>query len=658
MAYTPPVGTVNRNLAGTYIPPVGTVDLDIGSAEINPDDRLLTVAATTGGASGAVSVVANPRLVVAARTGGAIAAVVLGVGIRIQARTGGARCATSAIVDPNLLSAVHAWTPSSWQDGRLETQGVLTGVRDSQCLTSTVVDSVQDALSISNPVIASWCDSPSLSSMTWVRWRDADRVTTHLEESWRSIPLLTVGHDDRWRDADHRVNGIDVAWMSLPAILIPLDVTWKDGLRCTVGIDAGFKNALLLGVIERERWRQAGYPGNAPNPGPPIPPTIPWPWGSNLHLRCPLHATPGFLHLNIGRSPCHQYAEFELPVKPSYLSVNTASLLLLPDRTELPCTAMSIKTDTGSWGWQLNASLVGPDVFDLIRPLPSGYPREVEATINGWTWTFVLEIPDHDRVFSQTQVQCTGWSTSVWMHTPYTPVTIGTHAFARTAHQLAEEALEFTGWSIDWQLDDWLIPAGVFRWEGTRMDRIMRLLKPVGGCLYTYPSLKILRAYSFTPQPSWLWEAETADVNIPETLVLKLTHSPQFTPSYNGVYVSGTTHGKQAWVKITGTDGMVHPATPISDVLLCDENGVALRMAGIHFLSSCGLGWTTSVDTLLAPQSGGDGTPLIEPGQLIAVGGKKGRVRSININATRSGGFAGLLSVRQRLELERREIDP
>jgi len=42
---------------------------------------------------------------------------------------------------------------------------------------------------------------------------------------------------------------------------------------------------------------------------------------------------------------------------------------------------------------------------------------------------------------------------------------------------------------------------------------------------------------------------------VPEDAVITLTQSPVYSQPLNGVYVSGTTHGALALVKIAGTDG-------------------------------------------------------------------------------------------------------
>ena len=636
MAYSPPVGTVNLSLTGSYTPPVGTVNLSLGF------DPALN---RTGAISG-VTMAPTGRLSASAPNF-----------VRISGQTFAPTGRLRSAYDPNLLSAVHAHQNTTWARGG----SAKSGVRSQ----------FQRAAAHYGAGLGVWQEADARPSGTRSAWQTADRLDHSGIGAWQEACPLEEGSRSHWQTALHLDQDQAAHWQEgepqrtatrssfqvrLPLLTPETATGWRDGSPLTLQLnDAAGEGARLLAVAI-EVWQQAGYPGNAPNPGPLPPPLpAPWPWGTNLHLRCPLPGT----RLRLGRSPCIQIAERELPILPSYLSVNSASLVLLPERTVLPCTSMTIQTDSGSWGWQLDASLSGPEVFDLIKPFESGYPREVEATINGWKWTFVLEIPNRDQTFNRTNLRCTGWSTSLWLDDPYTLATTGRNAEARTANQLAEEALENTGWTLAWDLDDWLVPARRFEWENTKLGRVKRILKPVDACLYTHPYLKIMTAYPKYRIPSWLWGSETADIDIPNSLIISLKSEPNFSPTYNGVYISGTSHGVLAWVKVTGTDGMTQPDQPIVEALCCDNNGVAARMAGIAFLSSCGLGWTVTLDTVLGTNPAlQDLPPLIVPGQLVSYNTHKAMVRGVSINASRSGGFMGLLSVRQRLELERREIEP
>lgn len=194
-----------------------------------------------------------------------------------------------------------------------------------------------------------------------------------------------------------------------------------------------------------------------------------------------------------------------------------------------------------------------------------------------------------------------------------------------------------------------MVPAGRYTSWNTPIGVLIRLVNTTDDGLYTDPSLQVITAQKRWPVASWLLDAETADLLIPESAVLSLTQSPVYTPPLNGVYVSGTSHGALALVKIAGTDGALQPAEPLVDELLCDAAGVAARQRGLNALSDSGAGWELDAEVLFTPEVG-----LVKPGLIVSIAGVKGLSRSCRISAQWSGNG---LSVRQQVGLERREVE-
>lgn len=328
------------------------------------------------------------------------------------------------------------------------------------------------------------------------------------------------------------------------------------------------------------------------------------------------------------------------------MSTNSASLVRLPDLEPLPVTAMTIETDFDSWCWALSATLAGSESFDLVQPNPLAC--EVLATINGQEWTFLLDVPSTQRSFNNDRVTLKGRSRSAWLHDPYTHHQNFSEANAREMVQLAEAALTNTGWTVDWNLDTWVVPAGRYTSWNTPIGALIRLVNTTNDGLYTDPVLQIITAQKRWPVASWLLDAETVDLLIPEAAVITLTQSPVYTPPLNGVYVSGTSHGVLALVKIAGTDGALQPSDPIVEELLCDEAGVAARARGLNVLSDSGAGWTMDAEVLFTPEVG-----LVKPGLIVSIAGMKGISRSCRISASWSNG----LQVKQQVGLERRDVE-
>ena len=329
------------------------------------------------------------------------------------------------------------------------------------------------------------------------------------------------------------------------------------------------------------------------------------------------------------------------------MTTNSASLVRWPDLVPLPCTAITIETDFDSWCWSLSATLAGPDAWPLVQPNPLAC--QVQATINGQVWRFLLDVPSTQRSFNSDRVSLKGRSRSAWLAAPYAANQDFSEANAREMQQLADAALEYTGWSVSWQLENWVVPAGLWTQYSTPIEALIRLATATADGIYTHPSDAIITLQKRWPVASWLLDAATTDLLIPEDAVINLSQTPLYTQPLNGVYVSGTTAGALALVKIAGTDGALQPTEPITEALLCDAAGVAARQRGLNALSDSGAGWEMDAEVLLTPAIG-----LVQPGMVISIAGMKGISRGCRISAQWSGDG---LQVRQTVTLERREVE-
>lgn len=630
--YVPPVGIADLNLSGAYVPPVGIADLDLASAGT---DRQLSIAARTAGATSAIRVRLTARVTVAAKTGGA-------------------RAVAAVAYDPNLLSAVHAVFDDAARDARPEPFGAPAAWRDSERLQGGGPERWRAAAARPGSAADRWADSARLPGEGIGRWRQGAALADGPAARWvMALPRLDLAPAARWSHGAPAPMGTTARWvMTLPRLEPTWAARWARASAVSRGVTERFGDGRFLVAVEIERWRPAGYPGNAANPGPSVEPPHPPPWGTALDIACPLPVSPGEIQLRIGRSPCPLVPAVSVPIKKVYRVLNSCSLVRLPDRAPLAVTAMTVETDADSWCWALSATLAGPDGWALLQPQPPAFlPVEVEAAINGHVWRFLLDTPSASRKFNENRQSLKGRSRSAWLADPFTAPSSGVEAHPRTAQQLAEQALENLGWSLVWELPvDWLVPGGLYSWSGTPIDQLVSLVKPVDGCLYTDPSAAILTAYPRYPSPSWLWDGQTADVGIPESAVISLDRSPENRPVLNGCYVSGTLHGYTAWVKVAGTDGALVPAEPIVDPLLCHAD--ALRARGVAVLSAAGPGHALSAELLLTAE-GGTGPGLLRPGLLAEIAGVRGMVRSVRVSASWSSG----LQVRQQVGIERREIE-
>lgn len=621
MPYSPPFGTVDLNLAGSYTPPVGTANLDLAPPG---DERSLTI----GG-----------------RTAGARAAVRIGSPTRgwIGARTAGARASATVAYDPNLLSAVHAVTGEVWQPGTRLDHSAVQPYQEALRLTGEGLSRWQAADPQPAATISVWQPSAPVRGFGIETWQDAEAVKNTVVTLWQQAPRQDQQTREVWQDGLPMRNSTTDGWIGLPLCPLANREPWQDGNRLDQTHPERFRDGHRLEAVEIEVWQQAGYPDHANPSQAEIPAPIPTPWGTHLRIFCPLPGTA----LRIGRVPCILIAEREVAVRRSYMSVNSASLVRWPDLTPLPVTAMTMETDFDSWCWGFSATLAGPDAWGLVQPNPLAC--EVLATVNGQQWKFLLDVPSTNRAFNRDQVTLKGRSRSAWLHDPYTPARDFSESNAREMQQLGESALENTGWTLAWLGENWVVPAGRYTSWNTPIGVLIRLANTTDDGIYTDPNLQVITLQKRWPVASWLIDGEVADLLIPEAAIISLSQSPVYTLPLNGVYVSGESHGALALVKIAGTDGAIQPADPIVHELLCDTAGVAARQRGLNALSDSGAGFTMDAETLFYPPT----FPLVPPGQIVSIAGLKGVSRSVKISAQWSSG----LQVKQSIGLERREVE-
>jgi hypothetical protein len=626
MSYNPPTGTVALSLRAIYVPPVGTANLSLGAG--GPDDRLLTLAGETRAPSGNLWIGVPGLVVLSGETLAPMGAVVISY-------------------DANLLSSVVTAAGNGWQAGETLPVGPLSLWQAGALVLGGGPSLWQPATLLPDATVAPWQDAERIDRGAAAAWQVAAALNDSRQPHWQQAHRIDRDSADTWQEADAVRQGVVQDWRDLPLLPRSAESRWQEGRRETQHIRERFSDGVTLSLVSIEVWQQAGYPGNAANPGPAIPQPLPTPWGTRLRLVCPLPGT----RLRIARTPCILIADREVAIRRTYMSINSASLVRWPDLTPLPVTNLTLETDFDSWCWALSATLAGPDAWALVQPNPLAC--EVLATINGQQWKCLLDVPSTQRSFGNDRVSLRGRSCSAWLHDPYTPARNGDQAEARTMQQLGVLALTHNGievgWTLDWQLENWVVPAGRYFSQNTPIGALMRLVQVTGDGLYTDPVLPILEAVKRWPVASWLVDGETADLAIPEAAVISLSQSPVYSQPLNGVYVSGISHGALALVKIAGTDGALQPNEPITHELLCDEAGFAARQRGLNALSDAGAGFTMDAETLFTPEVG-----LVRPGLIVSIAGMRGVSRSVKISASWGGDG---LSVRQSIGLERREVE-
>jgi hypothetical protein len=261
-------------------------------------------------------------------------------------------------------------------------------------------------------------------------------------------------------------------------------------------------------------------------------------------------------------------ARVTIPLLRSYIVINAVTLTRVSDNLELPATALQLSIDADSWVWGFTANLAGAALDDVVGN--PGAPVELAATVNGTEFRLLAERVARTRSFGKAGVSISGRGIAAVLDAPYAALASHYSADAVTAQQAAEAAITAiglpTGWSIDWQITDWLLPAGLWSHQGSPISAVNRIAHAAGAYVQSNAQTKTLHILPRYPTTPWDWATTTPDYAIPTGIAT--TEGIQWTdkPAYDVVYISGEAGGILARVKRTGEAGIL-PAPMITDAV-------------------------------------------------------------------------------------------
>lgn len=183
----------------------------------------------------------------------------------------------------------------------------------------------------------------------------------------------------------------------------------------------------------------------------------------------------------------------------------------------------------------------------------------------------------------------------------------------RPGKQLLADALTLNevpiGWAIDWQLEDWDVPAGAWSFAGTYIEAARRIAEAGGGSVQPHDTDETLRILPYYPVAPWEWSGEAADIVLPEDAcetdgIEWLDKAP-----YEEVWVVGGENGRRDQIRRAGTAGDLAAPTLV-DPLASDP--VMARQRGLRVLGDTGRQAIISVRLSVLAETG-----IIRPGLLV-----------------------------------------
>lgn len=313
------------------------------------------------------------------------------------------------------------------------------------------------------------------------------------------------------------------------------------------------------------------------------------------------------------------------------MQINTQSLVLASTGQQIMASGLSLSIDVDSWVWGWSASV--PGAYLPLLQDAGGDRIELIATLNGTAFRLAVERVARDRRFGSSTLKISGRGRAAWLAAPYADIVTRSNAEAMTAQQLLADALTVNGvsigWTIDWQITDWLVPAGVWSHTGTAIEAALAIAEAGGAYIQAHRNSQILSVLPRYPLPPWQWNTLTPDFQLPEDVCVTEGIEWGEKPAYNTVFVSGQSGGLVGHVTVQGSAG--DKAAPmVTDPLTTHAD--AARQRGIAVLSDTGVQRNVMLSLPVLPETG-----IIPPGKLVSYieGGRThlGMTRSVQVAA-------------------------
>lgn len=273
-----------------------------------------------------------------------------------------------------------------------------------------------------------------------------------------------------------------------------------------------------------------------------------------------------------------------VPIKRVYVVLNNVWLRKVEGDVMLSALSMSLSLDRDSWTWSFSASLP-EQALTHVRRAEDGSPIEVEASINGTLYRFLIETVRRQRQFGRKEIAVSGRGLSAALDQVQMNFS---NSGATTAQALMADVLTENGvgigWDLDFNLTDWNIAAGAFSHQGTYISALTAIANAAGGYVQPTPTGQVLRILPDYPAAPWTWPV-TANYELPADVMTTESIEWLERPRYNRVYVTGTQGGPMGRVTRGGTAGEIE-APMVVDALLSDEP--AQRQRGISVLGNTG----------------------------------------------------------------------
>ena len=513
--------------------------------------------------------------------------------------------------DANVARPLMGPATSRYQRARGIAAGARSRWQHSERVAAAVGTRWQLAVGLAAPVTARWQQSQALRSAAAVRYQHALGLLAQAGSRYQYAAALRAFATGRYQHAQPIAVQASSSYQHMLQLRPVARGRYQIARPIASPASGRFRGAAPVGIGIRNRyqiawWPQAGM--HRPQLPPGVDPVDPCydPATLSRLIFEDAWANDGrlvFVCIGHGVQPP---GTIIVPVRRVYIVINNTYLTRVSDGAPIPVHSMSLSLDAGSWTWGFDATLPGV-AQAMVEPTANG-PVELAAFVNGTEFRVLAEEISSERVFLSKQIRVSGRGANARLDSPFAPQQIFTNTGMRTTEQLMGDVLTLNGvpfgYSVDYRLTPWVVPAGGFVHLGTYISALTTIANAGGGYLRPHPSLQkfdVLHRYPTAP-----WETVTPDIILPAAVTTRESITWVEKPDYNRVFVSGQDAGILGDVRRQGT-AFDKAAPMVVDALITDA--AAAQQKGLEVLGNTGRQYEVGLRLPVLAQTG-----VIQPG--------------------------------------------
>lgn len=292
----------------------------------------------------------------------------------------------------------------------------------------------------------------------------------------------------------------------------------------------------------------------------------------------------------------HKKPAIITPAKESYIVHNTVSASI--DGLNIDPLSFGIKTDINGFCWQGQIE-ISQSSYNNIRHLldkARGDEPVISIVINGFAFVIICEDVSKNRSFVNHSYTLSGRSITARLSADYAHAQMGLVTLDNYASQIARAQLDNLPFTLNFAIEDWLIPANHLSLTDKTPIAVMNDIADATGAILTSdPALPILTIKPKYKAPAW--DIAMPDRIIALDIIKSISEQKRTSARYNTVILIGQAFGAIVYRAREGRD---MDAGVIDNPLFTDQ--IPMIAKGCQVLSDSGNHMNVTITTRWAPK--------------------------------------------------------